>query len=118
MKPIQQVLNLDKNNYYIKHLTIVSCLLPTNLTQKEIEVLANFMSLDKSLIEEDMFNTLARKKVMKELNLQPGGLGNHLSSMIDKKVLVKNEITKRISIRDFLIPKEPSQGYQIKINKV
>jgi len=118
MKPIQQALKLKGKFFYEKHLTIVSSLLPTNLTQKEIEVLACFLALDKVLIEEDMFNTIARKKVMDELGLQAGGLGNHLKSMLEKKVLVKHEITKRITIREFLLPQEPIQGYQIKLVKL
>jgi len=117
MKPIQRILHLNENDYYIKHLTIVNTLLPTYLTNKEIEVLAAFMSLDKHIIEEDMFNTVARSRVMKKLQLSPGGLGNHLKSMINKKVLDRNEITNRISIKDFLLPQEPTQGYQIKILK-
>lgn len=117
MKPIQQAFRLRGKAFYEKHLAIVSNLLPTNLTQKEIEVLACFLSLDKVIIEEDMFNTIARKKVMGELKLQAGGLGNHLKSMITKGVLVKHKITNKITIREFLLPQEPIQGYQIKLVK-
>lgn len=117
MKIIPRVLRLEQTEYYKKHLSIINCLLPTNLTNKEIEVLSSFLSLDKVLIEEDMFNTQARKKVMTKLNLKPGGLGNHLKSMIDKKVLERNEYSNKLSIRDFLLPEEDEQGYQIKIIK-
>jgi len=117
MKTIQRILNLSKEDFYIKHLTIVNLLLPTHLTNKEIEILAAFMSLDKNLIEEDMFNTVARKKVMGKLGLSPGGLSNHLKSIIDKKVLDRNTITNRITIKPYLLPHEPVQGYQIKIIK-
>jgi len=117
MKPIQRILNLNQDDYYIKHLTIVSVLLPTHLTNKEIEILAAFLSLDKSLIEDDMFNSVARKKVMQKLKLSPGGLGNHLKSIINKKVLDRNAITNRITMKPFLLPQEPTQGYQIKIIK-
>jgi hypothetical protein len=118
MKIIKQVISLEGRGYYEKYLTIVSCLLPTQLTQKEIDVLAFFMSLDKSLIEDDMFNSLARKKVMEGLdNMSPGGLGNHLKSMINKKVLDKHNITNRITIKTFLIPEEDNQGFQIKLEK-
>lgn len=112
---IQRLLKVDKRKYYSKHLSIVSCLLPTHLTNKEIEILACFMSLDKNIIEEDMFNTLARKKVMDELNLKPGGLGNHLKSMINKKVLDKNPITNKITLKDYLFPDDNNQGYKIMI---
>lgn len=116
MEIIQRILKLDQHNYYVKHLELISCLLPTNLTKKEIEVLAAFMSLDKSITEGDMFNSVARKKVMEILdNMSPGGLGNHLKSMIDKKVLDKDVETKRIRMKDFLKPKSNIQGYQIRI---
>lgn len=118
MTLIQRVLKLEGKSYYEKHLTIVNSLLPTNLTDKEIEVLATFMALDKSLIEDDMFNTLARKKVREQLTLSPGGLGNHLKSMIGKGVLDKQDSTNKIAVKNYLIPQEQSQGYQIKITKV
>tara|TARA_R110000796_G_scaffold118353_5_gene232003 strand:+ start:10131 stop:10490 length:360 start_codon:yes stop_codon:yes gene_type:complete len=118
MKIIKQVISTEGREYYEKHLKIVSCILPTKLTQKEIEVLAFFMSLDKNLIEEDMFNSLARKKVMEGLSkMSPGGLGNHLKSMIVKQVLDRHNITKRITIKSFLIPEESSQEFQIRLEK-
>lgn len=117
MKPIQKVLILDEYKYYEKHLSIVSCLLPTNLTQKETEVLASFLSLDPIIIDEEVFNPISRKKVMEKMNLKPGGLSNYLKSMVDKKVLIKNPITKSLKIQPFLLPTEPIQGYQIKIKK-
>lgn len=118
MRLIQQTLRLSQTEYNKKHLEIISALLPTYLTDKEIEVLATFMSLDKSITEGDMFNTLARKMVMERLGQSPGGLGNHLKSMIDKSVLERNEETKRITMKEFLLPQDDIQGYQIKLVKV
>ena len=117
MEKIQKVFRLPTDLYYMKHLEIVSTLLPTHLTETEIKVLAAFLSLDNGLTEDDMFNTTARKRVMAKLGMSPGGLGNHLKSMIGKKVLDKNELSKRIRIKDFLLPDDRGQGYQIKIIK-
>lgn len=117
MKLIQETLRLSSVEYNKKHLEIISSLLPTNLTATEIKVLACFMALDKSIIEEDMFNTYARKVVREKLGLSHGGLGNHLKSMIEKFVLDKNKITGKITMKDFLIPQDRVQGYQIKIIK-
>lgn len=117
MNPIQQVLHLDNSEYFVKHLELVNCLLSIGLTKSEIKVLATFMSLDKALIEEDMFNTEARKRVRKELNLSYAGLSNYLDAFIDKKVAVKNDITKRIVIKDWIFPQDKMQGYQIKLTK-
>jgi DNA-binding MarR family transcriptional regulator len=117
MKIIQKSFKLDKQQYYQKHIEIINTFLPIQLTEKEIEILSHFLSLEKNIIEEDIFNSFARKIVKNKLNLSAGGLGNHLKSMIEKGFLNRNEFTNRISIKDFLIPEENSQGYQIKISK-
>lgn len=115
MKVIQQVFNLNREKYFATHLSILNAILPAKLTDKELEVLSAFMSLDETITQENMFNSEARKRVMKKLNLQPAGLSNHLGSMISKGFLVKNDVTKLITIKKFLIPEKDGQGYQIKI---
>ncbi len=117
MKIIQKSFKLDKQQYYQKHIEIINTFLPIQLTEKEIEILSHFLSLEKNIIEEDVFNSFARKIVKGKLNLSAGGLGNHLKSMIEKGFLDRNEITNRIYIKGFLIPEENTQGYQIKISK-
>lgn len=122
MKVITTALKVGKYDYYVKHLEILNIILPEEkypekLTNKEIEVLAAFMSQDKSLIEEDMFNGVVRKKVMEKLNLKPGGLGNHLKSMIEKEYLVKSDITKKITLKKILNPENNHQGYRLKLVK-
>lgn len=120
MKIVQKTIRLSKEDYYKMHLNIINTLLPeqSRMVNKEIEVLAAFMSLDKNITEEDMFNTLARKQVKAKLNLSAGGLGNHLKSLIEKKHLSKNEITGRITVNPAIIPEEPVQGYQIKLIQI
>ena len=110
---VKRFLKKKGKDYYSKHLSIVNTLLPTNLTAKEIEVLGTFMSLDKSIIEDDMFNSVARKKVMNQLGLSPAGLSNHLKSVVKKKVVDKNEITGKLKMKDILIPNKDKQGYKI-----
>lgn len=117
MKIIQQAFNLEYQEYYIMHLQILNAILPVKLTDKELEVLAAFMGLDKNLIEENYFNPITRKKVLNKVNLTPAGLSNHLKSMINKGFLIKNSITNTITIKDFLLPEENEQGYKIKILK-
>lgn len=120
MKIVQKTIRLSKEDYYKMHLNIINTLLPeqSRMVNKEIGVLAAFMSLDKNITEEDMFNTLARKQVKAKLNLSAGGLGNHLKSLIEKKHLSKNEITGRITVNSAIIPGEPMQGYQIKLIQI
>lgn len=122
MQVITTALKVGKYDYYVKHLEILNIILPEDkfpekLTNKEIEVLAAFMSQDKSLIEEDMFNGVVRKKVMDKLNLKPGGLGNHLKSMIGKEYLTKSDITKKITLKKILNPENNHQGYRLKLVK-
>lgn len=117
MKIIQQAFKVESEKYYILHLEIINAVLPVKLTDKELEVLAAFMAIDKNIIEDGYFNSIARKKVMKKLNLKPGGLSNHLSEMIKKGFLIKNKVTNFITIKEFLLPEENEQGYQFKIVK-
>ena len=112
---IQKGLILTKDEYYIKHLSIINPMFPVPLVNKEIEVLAAFMALPKALTEEDHFNTLARKKVMSKLNLKAGGLSNYIRTMIDKEFLEKSDITGKITIKEYLIPDDKAQGYMFKI---
>lgn len=117
MRIITKLIKVSNYDYYVKHLEFLNVLFPVKLSQKEIEVLAAFMAQDKKLIEEDMFNTIVRKKVMKQLNLSPGGLGNHLEKMLTKGFLSKNEITKKITIQKYLLPESNGQGYRLKLVK-
>lgn len=113
MKPIQYSFSLNNFEYYKKHLSIISCLLPTKLTIKEIEVLSAFMSLDKGIIKDDMFNMLSRKLVKQKLGLSSASLSNYLRILLQKKVIDnKGGI---LVMKSFLIPGDKNQGYQIKI---
>jgi DNA-binding MarR family transcriptional regulator len=122
MQVITTTLDVTKYQYYVRHLEVLNVILPSGnfpdkLSSKEIEVLAAFMCQEKSLIEEDMFNGVVRKKVMEILSLKPGGLGNHLNKIIKKGHLLKNNITKKITLRSFIFPTENNQGYRIKLKK-
>jgi len=117
MKLIKKTYKTNNDKYYELHLKIINAILPVSLTEKEIKVLAKFMSLDKNIIKEDVFNVIARKKVKDALSLSNGGLSNYLKSMIKKGFLLKNEITKKIIIRDFLLPEDNEQYYKFKIIK-
>lgn len=120
MKPLQKILRVNREEYFKMHLSIINTLAKDEekMVNKEMEVLAAFLSLDKSITDEDMFNTLARKQVKEKMKLSAGGLGNHLKSLITKKHLSKNEITGRITVKPAIIPQEPMQGYQIKLIQI
>ena len=112
---IQKEIIESSVSFYIKHLTIADVLLNLNVTSKEIEVLANFLTLNKNLTEEEMFNSLTKKKVRQNLGLSHAGISNHIRHLIEKNLLYyDNDILK---IKEYLRPTEPSQGYKIKLTK-
>jgi DNA-binding MarR family transcriptional regulator len=112
---ITKSLELEKYDYYKYHISLTNVLLNKDLSSKEIDVLAAFLSFEKKYIEEDMFNTYVRREVRKKMGLSPGGLGNHLKSLLLKKCIDKNEITEKITVKPYFIPTEFGQGYQIKL---
>lgn len=118
MQVIQKELRINSEQYYLMHLNIINSVFSVKLTDKEIEVLAGFMALDKNITGTDMFNTYARRLVKERLKgMSAGSLSNHLKAMIDKGFLTKDEISNRISIKEFLLPEDTWQGYQFRIIK-
>ncbi len=117
MKIIQQSFKVNSDDYCKLHLSIINTILPVKLSEKEIEVLSSFMALPNDVVIDDYFNPVARKRVMDKCGLKHGGLSNHIKNMINKGFLSRNDITKRIYIKDFLLPEEEIQGYQIKLIK-
>jgi len=89
--------------------------LPVKMTPKEIEVLANFMSLEGD-IAEDRFGTSARKIVMGEMGIKPGGLGNYFDSLGKKGFLIKDDV-KKFVIFPMLYPQPTVQNYQFQLLK-
>lgn len=112
---IRKKLILSKNDYYVKHLSIISNFLPETLTPKEIEVLAAFMSLEGD-IAEDRFCTSARKIVREQLGISPGGLGNYLKAFREKKYIKQED--NGFVIMPILLPNSKTQGYEFILSKV
>lgn len=115
MKIIKKSLTLNKFEYYKKHLALINVLLPVQLTNKEVEVLSCFMSLEGDL-EKDPFSTTGRKIVKERLNLSYGGLGNYLDQLKSKNFILENKETGKLYILPILIPDKKVQLYQFKIN--
>lgn len=110
---VNKTIKLESKEYYKTHFSIVSAIIDTDLSQKEIEVLASFLSLDENIIKDDLINPLSRKEVMKDLNLQPAGLTNHIRSMVKKFIILQNKITKRYTLNPNLEVNKENQGYRI-----
>ena len=114
MSIIQKVLKLSKEEFYKKHLLIINHLLPVQMTKKEAEVLAAFISLEGDLAK-DPFSTTGRKIVRERLKIQPGGLGNYLEQLKIKGFIIENKETKNLTILPILRPNANNQIYQFKL---
>jgi len=113
MKALGKTLQLENEDYYLKNLEIINTVLPVKLSEKEIEILSLFMTYENN-INGDRFSSIIRKEVMKKLSLSPGGLGNHLASMINKGHLVKT-LENRIQIKPYLFPNPNEQNYHFRL---
>ena len=119
MKIIKKVLDVNTKQFFQMYVNIVTGIIKTDLSPKEKEVLACFLSLDENIIKDDIINPLSRKMVMEELNIKPAGLTNYITSMVEQKVFKKDPITKRYSLNPFLNLKERENvKYEIIINNV
>lgn len=113
MKNLVKTLRLETLEYYKTHLSIVNCLLPVKITNKEIEVLALYMYFSKSL-EDDKFGTNIKKLIRERLNLSHQGLSNYIKLLIVKGFLRIND-EKEISILPILHPDVNQQSYMLKL---
>ena len=113
MQIISKALELSKEEYFKKHLLVISPLLPIELTEKEIEVLAAFLMLEEDL-KDFVFETSGRKEVRNRLQLSHGGLGNYIRRLKDKGYLLEQDGKTRIL--DILKPQPNWQGYQFKLS--
>lgn len=107
------MLRLSKEKYYQKHLLIINHILPVQMTPKEAEFLAAFMSLEGD-IAKDLFGTSGRKIVRNKLNISAGGMGNYLDQLKEKGFILTKE-DGSLFILPILIPDRQMQGYQFKL---
>ena len=114
MGVIKRIMNVERKDYFVVHLSIINPLLPVRMTPKEIEVLGTFMSLMGDIAEADRFGTTGKKIVKEKLSLSDGGLGNYLKTLKEKGFIYYNEEGK-LSILEVLQADEGSQGYMFKI---
>lgn len=115
MREYRKQVRLSKLDYYKTHLSLINCLLPIQMTPKEIEVVAGFMGLEGD-IAQYRFGKTGRKIIMDQLKLSPSGLSNYLLSLTKKGFLT--ELPKSdYSILSFLIPEDEEQLYLFKLIK-
>lgn len=114
MSIITKTLKLSRRDFYKKHLLIINHILPVQMSTKQAEVLAAFISLE-GVLGEHKFSTLGRKLVMEELGLDPGGLGNYLRFFTKNGYITRDIETKEYKITSILIPNDKEQLYQFKL---
>jgi len=105
---IKKVLKLSQEEYYTKHLEIINNFLPVTMTPKEIEVLANFMSLQGD-IATDRFGTTAKKIVRSKMGLSVAGISNYMKSLKAKGFITDSNILP------ILFPENGTQLYNFKL---
>ena len=88
MKIIRKTLKLTREEYFKKHLFLINHILPIQMTLKEVEVLAAFMSLEGD-IAKDPFGTSGRKIVRTRIGISAGGLGNYLDQLKKKSFILE-----------------------------
>jgi hypothetical protein len=115
MREIRKYLQLEEDQYYEVHLSLINCILPVKLTPKEIEVLSAFMSL-KGDIAKHRFGPSAKKIVMQRLGLSPAGLSNHMRSLVNKQFLI--ETGDIIEVWSLLMPEQNEQLYMFRLQNV
>lgn len=110
---ISKTIKLNRLSYYIKHLQIINNILPIKLTEKELEILAGFLSLTGDL-SKDPFSTTGRSIVRKKLNIKTAGaLGNHLDQLKKKGFIRSNNDI--LFINPIVVPNSKSQEYLFKL---
>jgi len=112
MKPYKKTLELPRREYYEVHLNLVNSIARLGLTNREIEVLSAFMSLEGELAD-NMFCTLSRKKVRLALELSDAGLSNFIRSLGSKKCIIS--VDDNLQIHPTLHPKDSEQLYYFKL---
>ena len=113
MQIISKALILSKEEYFMKHLLIISPFIPVPLTEKEIEFLATALMVEEKL-GEFTFETTGRREIRRLMNISHGGLGNYLRELKLKGYLLEDD-RNVISILDILKPESHWQGYQFKL---
>jgi len=88
-----KTLKLNRLDYYITHLKIINSVVALDLTNKEINVLAHFLSMEGD-IRNDLFGTTSRKLVREKCGITLSGLTNYLDSLQSKKCINKDDTGK------------------------
>lgn len=114
-----QTFKVDVEKFFIMWLTILQPFL--KLRNKELELLARLLyhryliSLEvknKEMLDELLFSTKMKKKILEELNMKECDYNNLLSSIRKKKIVIGKAINKSI----IPVINEPFDNYKLVYN--
>lgn len=108
-----KVLILNELDYYITHLKIINTVFPFNMTEKEITVMAHFLTM-KGDIRADLFGTTSRKLIRVRCNLSFAGLSNYLDTLKSKKCILESE-NKNLILHPLLDINSDVHEYNLKL---
>lgn len=90
---------INRGDFFPKYLKLVNVILPEPLTNKEIEVLSEFMVLQGDLVRLDRFGTQARNLVRTKMGFKTNSnLDNYVKYFKDKGVIVLDPKTEKLVI--------------------
>lgn len=114
MPTITKTLNLNREDYFERHLSIVNCILPQKqrMTPMEIKVLSAFMTLDCGM-SVYRFSSISKRVVMEKLKIKGSGLSNYMKELRAKGILRETDIGT--IIWPLLTPTNGEQGYMLKL---
>lgn len=101
----------NKLDFIKAHISLTNELLPVKLTGREVEFLAQFLTLEGDLVEQDRFCTQARKVVMKRMGISNQQMSNLLKQVSDKGFVRSKDNVKYIV--PLIIPDGKVQRYNI-----
>lgn len=97
---------IKRTEFYAKYLKLINVILPKPLTQREIDVLSEFMKLKGDIVSLDRFGTQCRKIVRNKLGFKhASNIDNYIKYFKDKGILVINskgilELNPRLFVSD------------------
>lgn len=107
MKPLQKTLNVETIQYYRTHVALVNVLSGSNLTDREIDLLAFF-------VQNGGINSESRNQAEETLGFSQSNISNYLRTLKEKGVVIKKG---KYMIAASFYPSPDKQHYTIILNE-
>ena len=110
---VKTVVVRSQRDFYVQHLRIVNAVLPKAMTEKELEILAEFLSLTGD-IASVRFGTTGKAIIRKNCDISHSGLSNHLKELKNKMIISSTKKDAVINKHIFPVTDE-LQTYSLKL---